>query len=400
MPSAPPQLAAAGPAARPLLITGSLVHLDELLRLAETAGVDPTVAVEPAAARRSWELAPLVIVRMDLAEACIAAALPRRPGVVLIGDKVTNSQVWSTASRLGADHVVFLPEAERWLIDTLAGQARAQRQTPTMIGVVAGRRGAGASTLSVALALAGMRHGLTPTLLDADLRGGGLGPAFARLMPTAAGVLPDEQPPDQPRRDRPGRSDQVDPWDRLLPDRVQLPNVRGKAGLLDVAAHPSDLTVICWDPTTGPELTPAAMQSALATARSCSKLIIVDLPWQPDPAAAIALAACRTALVVLRGDTSSVATASRACAAVQRSCGDVRAVVRQGAPTDLPPLGIANQLGVPLAGVLSPTAKAPGMVQPPGIGRPGAVSTPTHALGDRLLAGLGLLDHRTAPGAS
>ena len=48
--------------ARPLLLTGDPVLLDDLLRLAASAGVETEVAHDVVAARGSWAAAPLVLV--------------------------------------------------------------------------------------------------------------------------------------------------------------------------------------------------------------------------------------------------------------------------------------------------------------------------------------------------
>ncbi|MCK9895160.1 septum site-determining protein Ssd [Frankia sp. AgB32] len=365
MSPAPPLLTAAearGPADRPLLVTGAPDLLDDLLRLADAAGVDATVAADPAAVRRSWAHAPLVVVGMDRAQACIAAGLPPRPRVVLVGTRVEDRSVWSAGTRLGADHVVFLPAAESWLVRILAEFGGPTRRAATTIGVVAGRRGSGASTLSAALALAGQRHGLDTMLVDADPRGGGLGTAFARLMPTVEGApRPAARPPS------PGTAS-------------------GRYG---------ELSVVYWDQQCGPELPTAAMETLLATARATADLVVVDLPWQPDPAAALALETCRTTLVVLRADPPSIPTARRVCSAVRRRCGDVRAVVRTVAAVELAPAKVGELLGTPLAGVITDGGEPAGSVpvqgdrssqaqQPP--------TTPVPPLGDRLLARLGILD--------
>ncbi len=368
MTPAPPLLTTAdgrSPADRPLLVTGAPDLLDDLLRLAEAAGVNATVATDPVAVHRAWARAPLVVVCMDRAEACVAAGLPRRPHVVLVGDQVEDRRVWSAGSRLGADHVVFLPAAESWLVRTLAEFGGPGRRVSTTIGVVAGRRGSGASTLSAALALAGQRHGLDTMLVDADPRGSGLGTAFARLIPAVEGA-PHHQP--QPAG-RPAASG----------------NTPGGYG---------ELSVVYWDQECGPELPTAAMETLLATARSTADLVIVDLPWQPDPAAVLALENCRTTLVVLRADPPSIPTARRVCSVVQRRCGDVRAVVRTASSAELTPVKVGELLGTPLAGVITDGIDPAGSVPSQGHRGPDAAQPPTPIppLGDRLLAGLGILD--------
>ncbi|KJE24429.1 helicase/secretion neighborhood CpaE-like protein [Frankia torreyi] len=387
MPPAMPLLTPAdGRDARPLIVTGVPDLLDDLLRLAAAAGVTTTVATEPGALRRAWAAAPLVVVGMDRAEACIAAGLPLRPHVVLVGGHVEDGRVWSAGTRIGADHVIFLPEAELWLIDAFGDLDGFGPRESVTIGVVAGRRGSGASTLAVSLALSGLRHGLRTMLIDADPRGSGVAPGFARLLPSAA------DPP-------PGAADRR-PTDPLPPpDTVPPGKLGGKAppSWSGPPAGHGDLAVVSWDLGVGPDVPVGPMVTLLSTARSTSDLVVVDLPWQQDPAAALALGSCRTALVVLRADLASVMAAERVCATVGRRCSDVRAVVRQRQSAGLAPTAVSEMLGVPLAGVIAdarrpPAATSAGADAPRNADAPGP-------LGDRLLARLGLLRWPTTPQA-
>ena len=66
----------------PLLVTDDPQLLDEVLNLAGKCGADIEVAPDPAAARDRYGSASLVLVGVDLAEACARARLPRRPGVM------------------------------------------------------------------------------------------------------------------------------------------------------------------------------------------------------------------------------------------------------------------------------------------------------------------------------
>ncbi|CAJ65188.1 MULTISPECIES: septum site-determining protein Ssd [Frankia] len=378
MPPAPPLLTpAAGRDARPLIVTGVPDLLDDLLRLAAAAGVTTTVATEPGALRRAWAAAPLVVVGMDRAEACIAAGLPLRPHVVLVGGHVEDGRVWSAGTRIGADHVIFLPEAELWLIDAFRDLDRSDPRASVTIGVVAGRRGSGASTLAVSLALAGLRHGLRTMLIDADPRGSGVAPGFARLLPTAA-----DPPPGDVDRQSTVPPSSPDAVSRRRLGAAPLPSWPGPP------AGPGDLAVVSWDLEVGPEVPVGTMVTLLSTAQATSDLVVVDLPWQQDPAAALALGSCRTALVVLRADLASVLAAERVCAMVGRRCPDVRAVVRQRQSAGLAPVAVSEMLGVPLAGVIA-DARQPGAATSAGADAPRDADAPG-PLGDRLLARLGL----------
>ncbi|MCM3925449.1 CpaE-like family protein [Frankia sp. AiPs1] len=391
MPPALPLLTPAdGRDARPLIVTGVPDLLDDLLRLAAAAGVTTTVATEPRALRRAWAAAPLVVVGLDRADACVAAGLPLRPHVVLVGGHVEDGRVWSAGSRIGADHVIFLPEAEPWLIDAFSDLDRFgdldrfSSPESVTIGVVAGRRGSGASTLAVSLALSGLRHGMRTMLIDADPRGSGVAPGFARLLPTAA------DPP-------PGATDRRPAGLPCSPATMPPGRLGGEASPFWPAppATSGDLAVVSWDLGVGPDVPVGPMVTLLSTARSTSDLVVVDLPWQQDPAAALALGSCRTALVVLRADLASVMAAERVCAMVRRRCSDVRAVVRQRQSAGLAPTAVSEMLGVPLAGVIADGRRAP-------VATSAGADTLRDAdapgpLGDRLLARLGLLQRPVTP---
>ncbi len=129
------------------------------------------------------------------------------------------------------------------------------------------------------------------------------------------------------------------------------------------------------------------MATLLSTARSTSDLVVIDLPWQQDPAATLTLDSCRTALVVLRADLASVMAAERVCTVVGRRCPDVQAVVRRRPSAGIAPAAVSEMLGVPLAGVIA-DARQPAATAGTGAARDAAAPGP---LGDRLLARLGLL---------
>ena len=105
---------------RPMLITSDEQLLDELLRLAATAGVDVDVVPDVGSATRGWSAASSVVLDAALLDDLVALHLPRRGGLIVIGHDLDDADVWRRAVNVGADHVVFLPDAAEWLIDTLA----------------------------------------------------------------------------------------------------------------------------------------------------------------------------------------------------------------------------------------------------------------------------------------
>src|SRR5262249_20581231 len=139
------QLGASEPARRPLLVTADTDLLDDVLRISAEIGVILDVAPDPAAARRWYASAPLVLVGLDAAEACVRARLGRRPSVVLVGRYADASPPdWPAAEELGVEHLVTLPIGESWLSDRLRALNSAS-PPGHVVAVLGGRGGAGAS---------------------------------------------------------------------------------------------------------------------------------------------------------------------------------------------------------------------------------------------------------------
>ena len=128
----------------PLIVTSDPLLLEELLRLTSEIGLIADVAPDPAAARRWFPGAAIILVGLDMADACARAAFVRRPGVILIarsGDPAASSPDWDLADRLGADHVATMPAAEPWLLEQLARIESGA--VAEVIAVLGGRGGAG-----------------------------------------------------------------------------------------------------------------------------------------------------------------------------------------------------------------------------------------------------------------
>lgn len=286
---------------RPLLVTSDSVLREDLLRLSAAAGAELEVAHEPSGARRSWSSAPLVVVGDDVAEALVRQALPRRGDVVIVGLDLDDAKVWARGVALGAEHVVFLPDAESWLADRLADAVDGGAATLLTISVLGGRGGAGASTLAAALAVTGMRRGMAAMLVDGDPLGGGID---LLLGGEDSGGLR---------------------WPDLAGTRGRV----NGAALRDALPRVDQLTVLSWDRGDVLTIDPEAMQAVLGAAQRSSELVV--------PA-----------------EVRATASAARVAAAAGIVAADLRVVVRGPAPSGLPAEVVADALGLPLAGVLRP----------------------------------------------
>lgn len=358
-PLPPPGRPTAPARPRPLLVTADPELLDDLLRLVAAAGAEAEVAADPAGAVAAWDAAPLVLVGTDAAEKVVRRGLARRAGTVLVGRNLDDATVWRPAVAMGAEEVVFLPDAQPWLIDRITDAVEGSAGPGATVCVVGGRGGAGASTLAAALALTASRRGRRSMLIDADPLGGGLDLVLGQE--DAAGVR----------------------WPDLAGARGRL----HADALRDALPRVGELRLLSWD--RGDTLTvPAeAMQTALNAGRRGADLVVVDLPRRPDAAAEIALRAAGPVLLVVPAEVRATASAARVATLLARHTADLRVVVRGPAPARLSADVIAASLGLPLAGQLRPE---PGLAAAQERGEPpaGRGRSPLGAFCARFLGGL------------
>jgi secretion/DNA translocation related CpaE-like protein len=355
----------AGPVAsqgrrRPLVVTSDPDLLDDLLRLAHEAGAVVDVSPDPASARRWYGGAPLVLVGIDVAAACVRAGLPRRPGLVLVGRRSESGPPdWPVADELGADHLAVLPAAEPWLVDRMTRASRTGHAQ--VVAVLGGRGGAGASVLAAGLAVTAARADLRTLLVDADPLGGGV--------------------------------DLVLGWESL--DGLRWPALSHASGrispptLVEVLPQRGELVVLSWDRGDVLAVPAEAMATALDAGRRGQDLVVVDLPRRLDDASVLALAAADQAYLVVPAELRACAAAARVAAVVAPQAPSLSVVVRGPAPGGLRGAEVAQALGLPLAGSLRPE---PGLARGLECGQAPARDGrgPLATLCQRLLRDLGL----------
>ena len=353
---------------RPLLVTQDEDILEDLLRLGVAAGVEFSVARDAIDARRHWLAATLVIVDAALAAACVRARLARRRGVVLAtrgrvptlaqlphhagppgvssiagglaalaavwppyrldGSRVETpssaDELWSLATELGAAQLVFLPAAERWIVDRLGDSVAGPSGRGRVVGVVGGRGGAGASVLASALAITAARKGSRALLVDADPLGGGLDLVVGRE--TAEGLR----------------------W----PDLADTEGRISPSVLLDALPRVGETCVLSWDRGDLLTVPPAAVDAAIEAGRHGADLVVIDLPRRPDEAAVQALQSADVVLLLVPAEVRACAAAGRVATMIRPHCARLLCVVRGPAPAGLRSRDLASALGLPLAGVL------------------------------------------------
>jgi secretion/DNA translocation related CpaE-like protein len=308
-----------------LLVTRDPGLLDDMLRLAEAAGVEVEVAPDAIAARSRFAAAPFVLIDVVCAAGCLRAGLPRRPGVVLVAVDNGLEPPWDVADAMGAEHIAVLPAAEPWLVDRFIQTMSTPSRGPRVVAVLGGRGGAGASVFAAGLAVTAARSGLRALLVDADPLGGGV--------------------------------DLVLGWEAL--DGLRWPALAASAPPADppaLEALPTcgELAVLSWDRGDVFGVPAESMAAALDAGRAGCGLVVVDLPRRLDDAAALALAAADRALLVVPAELRACAAAARVAAAATAHTASLHVIVRGPAPGRLRAREICRALGLPLAGSLRP----------------------------------------------
>lgn len=355
---------------RPLIVTADPALLDDLLRLATAAATEVAVAPDPEHALRSWRRAPLVVVGADLRGILGAADPPPHPRLVIAsrapdapdlritapdrsegehtshgppagvttgpGPVVTGPK-WSGPKGSGrrgsglddGSPLYLLPRDESLLVELFAVVGES-RPAPT-VSVIGGRGGAGASLLTVALALAGERAGRSTALLDADPLG--CGPDI---------YLGCDHTPQSPRTG----------WNDLVNQRSRTP----WRALRDGLPHAGLVDVLTWARGTGGQgtsLPVGAARSVLASARRGSDLVVIDLPRSFDAATRVFLNHSDLVLLVVPADVYAVVSAARMIEALRQETDRLRLVVR-GSHGGLSTSVVTGSLGVDLDADLPP----------------------------------------------
>lgn len=317
-----------GPAAV-LVATGDRGLTGALSEVASVAGVEPELAADPATLRRCWPGAGLVLLGADLA--AHAVGLPRRPGVVLVGQERdggdAEADLWDSAVHLGVEQVAVLPGARSWLVDQVARTEEAPAWAP-VVAVVGGRGGAGASSLAAALALTAARAGHPVALVDLDPLGGGLDVLMAG-------------------EDLPGAR-----WPDLTHARGRLP-ARPLLAALPVIAG---VHVLSWARTAeapdDPGPAPETVVCVVDALRRGTSLVVLDLPRHADVRASAVLEQVSLAVLIVPAEVRAAGAAGQVAAWLTRQGAQVGLLVRGPSPSGLSAEVIADLVGLPLLGWL------------------------------------------------
>jgi secretion/DNA translocation related CpaE-like protein len=335
---------------RVVLLTAQADIRTAVARVAALAGVDLETVSASHGLRPAWRQATSVVVGADLAELVAHADLPRRGSVSVVTVGAADEGLWRSTVTLGASGLFTLPDHDRQLIDLLA-ETGEPRLLGSVIGVLGGCGGAGASTFATALALISSRSDLT-LLVDGDPLGGGLdvligaersgGTRWSDLAETrgrlAADVLADHVL-------RVGRCALLS-WGRQAPCRISA----------DAAASVTDAAVRAF------------------------RRVVIDLPRSRDDAGEVLLAACDAVVVVLPATVRAVMAAMATVEAA--GCHSIaQAVVRDPASGRLTPRDIERATGLRVVTSFRSersVAAAADRGDPPIRGRRGSLATACH----------------------
>lgn len=302
---------------RPLVVTADAELLDDVLGIAAAVGVAMDVAVEPGSCGLHWRTAPLVLLGGDLAATLGTPAARSRPGVLVVGREADGGHPGATPG--GAESVLRLPADEAALAERLAdvleppGDGR-------IVGVLAGRGGAGASVLAAATALVAAEDGASAWLVDLDPLGGGVDAVLGAELATGA------------------RWDELDGLSGRVSGRAlraALPTVCGVAVLS--CGHRSEAP----DPT--------GIRAVLAATRRHGDTVVVDLARRPGAGLDEALALTDEVLLVVPAEVRAVLAARQLLDRLPQRATPVRLVVRR-TTEGLPPHQVARGVSLELAG--------------------------------------------------
>lgn len=308
-----------------LALVDDATLLDGLRRVAAAADRTLDESVPPVT-RRPWLDAAAIVVDSDTARAC-ATALPRRPGIVLVCAGPAGLTDWQAAAAIGAEHVLGLPDDEVELLAVLGAAAEPSRGSGTVLTVVGGAGGAGASTLAAALAwAAALDRTATALLVDADPFGAGLD--------ILAGL-----------EDRPGVR-----WPGLTVDGGRI----SARALLDAVPR--------WTPRLGVLAGEAganppgahALAAVVDAARGAGATVICDVGRTFGELADTAVGAADLTILVTQARVGAALSAVRAAAWLAERTTEAGVVVRGPAPGGLRAVDVADVTGLPLLAAMRP----------------------------------------------
>ncbi|OYD67794.1 septum site-determining protein Ssd [Rhodococcus sp. OK302] len=305
-----------------------LVMVDDPMILASVrrvaAAIDQAVdeAMHPVS-RQQWNRASAVVLDAASARAC-SSRNPRRSRVFIVNEGEPTIDEWKYATSIGAQSVFTLPADENALVAVLAEHS-ASRGDGTVVAVVGGCGGAGASVSAAAIALtSAARH--TPTLLvDVDALGSGADVLLG--IDSVPGLR----------------------WSALTVEGGRL----SPEALRDaLPALGKDLRVLACSrrEVCGPSVT--AVAAVLDAGRRSGGVVVCDVPRDRSPVVEAVLEASDFVVMVVPATVASCVAAEKVGVWAAEHNSNIGLLVRGPAPGGLRGVDVANMLGLPLIAVM------------------------------------------------
>jgi secretion/DNA translocation related CpaE-like protein len=311
-----------------LIITGDERLLEDLLRIAAAAGVEPVHTAAPQS-RAQWRSASLVLLDAAMARQAVDARLPRRTGVVVVCVAAPDGELWELCVRLGVERTLVLSGSEETLIELLSDASVSGTGDGRCIAVLGACGGAGASVFASAIAVAAAQPAADVLLIDCDPLGAGLDVLLG--MENDPGLR---------------WGDLSAPSGRLQVDalRQALPVVRSGSG---------QVAVLCAG-RAGGEISADVLDVVVDAGRRSGATTVLDVPRAPGPLADRALEHADLVVLLAPADVRSCWAADRLTGRIRGSGSPAGVVVRGPSPGGLGAAELADVLGLPLLASMRP----------------------------------------------
>ncbi|MDT7794398.1 MAG: hypothetical protein QOD59_3834 [Mycobacterium sp.] len=303
-----------------LALVGDPAIRDDVDRIAAAAGL-PVVHASDPSSRKVWTAAAAVLLDVAAARRCAHRALPRRGRVVLLVRAEPRAADFQAAIAVGAQHVIPLPGHDSQLMAELSDAAEASSDTGRrghVVGVIAGRGGAGASVFATALAQSstGMSEAL---LIDADPWSGGIDLILGSEGDTGLR------------------------W----PDLAMQGGRLSYPALRDALPQRGGVTVLSGS-RAGGDIDAAPLGAVIDAGSRGGATVICDLPRRSTGAVETVLDAADLVVVMAPADVRSCAAAAAIVPWVSSVNPNAGVVVRGPSPGGLRSADVANIVGLPL----------------------------------------------------
>lgn len=300
-----------------LALVGDPAIRDDVDRVAAAAGL-PVVHASDPSSRKVWTAAVAVLLDVAAARRCAHRALPRRGRVILLVRSEPLAADFQAAIAVGAQHVITLPAQDDELMAELSDAAEAARdlgRRGAIVGVIAGRGGAGASVFATALA----QTAPDALLIDADPWGGGIDLVLGSEGETGLR------------------------WPDLSVQggRLSYPALR------DALPQRRGVSVLSGS-RTGNDIDAAPLGAVIDAGSRGGATVICDLPRRSTEAVETVLDAADLVVVMAPADVRSCAAAAAIVPWVSAANPNAGVVVRGPSPGGLRSADVAKIVGLPL----------------------------------------------------